>query len=194
MATNKEIKKSDWIVGVFEKIRRGYEGFLAAARIIVKKIDEDSANAEILYKAAAEVGVSTSFLRKLEAIGRNTMDHRLLAGTVCKHTTQIRRLRFDLQKRVLDGEKFPFLTADDSPLLIDIRDCEKWQAKQMFAGDHIRTIAEQKSWIENVKAEQKATNIKRAVPWVVTKKTVRFEAGAELTHQQIIQLALQLHK
>lgn len=195
MSTKKPLSKNrDWVEEIFKNIRRGLEGFTKAADLIVEAIDKNPANAEMLYQAAAEVGVPTGFLRNLEAVGRKILEPRFITGRVYRHTAQIRRLRFDLQTQVLDGKKFPFLTADGTPLMIDLRDCEKWQTKQMFAVDHIRTMAEQKSWIEDAKAELKATNTKRAVPWVVTKKTVRFEAGAELTHQQIIQLALQLHK
>ncbi len=188
----REIKKIEWVEEALESILRGYEFFLHAAEIIVKEFDEDPLNVEIFYRAAAEAGISTGFLRKLEAVGRKTMDRRLLSGKVCKHFAQVRKLRVDLQKRVLDGEKFDYLTADGTSLKICLRDCEKWQAKQMYANGQIRTLPEQKQWLEAKKSEQKTMNIKKTVPYVITKKTVRFDAGAELTHHQIRQLGLQL--
>lgn len=188
----REIKKIRWVEDVLEKIMNGFESLKAAAKIMVEKFNEDPLNAEIFYNAAAEAGISTGFLRRLEAVGRKTMDHRLLSGTVCSHITQIRKLRADLQKRVLDGEKFDYLSADGTPMKICLKDCEKWQADQMYASGRIRTLPEQKAWLEAKKSELKITSSEHKVPWVQKGKYIIFEAGAKLTYKEIRQLALSL--
>ncbi len=192
MAKKREIKKYEWVENALEHIKRDLEGLGTTAKMIVKKFDEDPVNAEIFYKAAAEAGISAGFIRRIEAVGRKTMDPRLLGGTVCRHVAKLRRLRADLQKRVLDGEKFKFLTADGTILMICLRDCEKVQAEQMYANGRIRTLPEQKQWLEAKKSEKNIRDFKSDVPYEITKKTVKFLQNLEMTHKQVKQLALQL--
>jgi len=189
-------KKRNWrneLIAAYENWSKNVrEGALTVSKIIVDAIDEDPANREILYEALKSVMTPTMF-RQLESVGRKVLDPRLLIGSGGQHTTKIKRLPFDLQKKVIDGCMFEFLTADGSNMMVCLRDSEDWQAKQMFADDHIRTLPEQKSWAEAEKSRRKSSDIEHVVPYEIRSKDVLFKEMTSLTYEEIRQLALQLH-
>ena len=189
-------KKRNWrneLIAAYENWSKNVrEGALTVSKIIVDAIDEDPANREILYEALKSVMTPTMF-RQLESVGRKVLDPRLLIGSGGQHTTKIKRLPFDLQKKVIDGCMFEFLTADGSNMMVCLRDSEDWQAKQMFADDHIRTLPEQKSWAEAEKSRRKSSDIEHVVPYEIRSKDVLFKEMTSLTFEEIRQLALQCH-
>lgn len=189
-------KKRNWrneLITAYENWSKDvHEGALTVSKIIVDAIDEDPANREILYEALKSVMTPMMF-RQLESVGRKGLDPRLLIGSGGQHTTKIKKLPFDLQKKVIDGCMFEFLTADGSHMMVCLRDSEDWQAKQMFADDHIRTLPEQKSWAEAEKAKRKSSEIEHVVPYEIRSKDVLFKEMTSLTFEEIRQLALQCH-
>lgn len=185
-------KKRDYVKEFIEAWSNGHKEMLKAAKIFVAAIDKDPANRGKIYEGTKGLVTPRAF-QLLEAVGRKTLDERLLMGTGGQHTVRIKRLPFDLQKRVIDGDMFEFLTADGSKMKICLRDCEDWQAKQMFADDHIRTLPQQKAWAEAEKAKLKSTEIEHTVPFEIRKKDVLFKENTSLTFEEVRQLALQLH-
>jgi hypothetical protein len=196
MTAEKFVKKRNWRKELIEAYANWskdvHEGALTVSRIIVGAIDEDPANRDVLYKALKNVMTRTMF-HQLESVGRKVLDPRLLIGSGGQHTSRIKRLPFDLQKKIIDGCMFEFLTTDGSHMMVCLRDCEDWQAKQMFADDHIRTLPEQKSWAESEKAKRKSSEIERVVPYEIRAKDVLFKEMTSLTFEEIRQLALQCH-
>jgi len=184
--------KRDWGKEFIEAWKKGHEQMLDAAKIYVEAIEDDPANREIIYEAAKGLVTPRAF-RLLEAIGKKTMDPRLLTGSGGSHTAKIKKLPFDLQQKVIDGCMFEFLTADGSKMMICARDCEDWQAKQMFADDHIRNLPQQKAWIEAEKAKLQSSKVEHVVPYEIRKKDVLFKERTSLTFEEIRQLTLQLH-
>ena len=163
---------------------------MKVAEIIVAAIEEDPANRETLYETLKNV-MSATMYRQLEYVGRKILDPRLLIGAGRQHTTKIKKLPYDLQQKILDGCMFEFLTSDGSHLMVCLRDCEDWQAKQMFADDHIRTLPEQKSWVEAEKSRRKSSEVEHVVPYEIRSKDVLFKEMTSLTFEEIRQLALQ---
>lgn len=196
MTTEKVSKKRDWrkeLIKAYNNWSKNvYEGALTVSKIIVDAIDEDPANREILYDALKSV-MTPAMFRQLESVGRKILDSRLLIGSGGQHTAKIKKLPFDLQKKVIDGGMFEFLTADGSHMMVCLRDGEDWQAKQMFADDHIRTLPEQKTWIEAEKAKRKSSEVEHFVPYEIRSKDVLFKEMTSLTFEQVRHLALQLH-
>ena len=121
------------------------------------------------------------------------MDPRLLIGSGGQHTARIKKLPFDLQKKVIDGCMFEFLTADGSNMMVCLRDSEDWQSKQILADDHVRNLPEQKAWLEAEKAKRKSAEFEHVVPYEIRSKDVLFKEMTSLTFEEIRQLALQLH-
>lgn len=187
-------KKRDWSKELIEAYanwsKNVHEGALIVSKIIVDAIDEDPANREILFDALKKV-MTPSMFRQLEAVGRRTMDPRLLIGSGGPHTARMKKLPRDLQEKVIDGCMFEFLTADGSNMMVCLRDSEDWQAKQMFADDDIRNLPEQKAWVEAEKAKRKSTEVEHVVPYEIRTKDVLFKEMTSLTFDEIRQLALQ---
>jgi len=188
-------KKRDWrkeVIEAYENWSKDvHKGALIVSKIIVDAIDEDPANREVLYDALKNVMTPPMF-RALESVGRKILDPRLLIGSGGQHTGRIKKLPRDLQKKVIDGSMYEFLTADGSHMMVCLRDSEDWQAKQMFADDHIRTLPEQKAWVEAEKAKRKSTEFEHVVPYEIRTKDVLFKEMTKLTFDELRQLALQL--
>lgn len=196
MTTEKLSKKRNWrkeVIDAYENWSKDvHEGALIVSKIIVDAIDEDPANREVLYDALKKV-ITPMMFRQLESVGRKIMDPRLLIGSGGQHTSKIKKLPRDVQKKVLDGCLFEFLTADGSHLMICLMDCEDSQAKQMFGDNNIRNLAQQKAWIEAEKIKRKSAEVEHVVPYEIRTKDVLFKEMTSLTFDEVRQLALQLH-
>lgn len=189
-------KKRDWrkeLIEAYDNWNKDvHDGALVVSKIIVDAIDEDPANREVLYDVLKNRMTHMMF-RQLESVGRKILDPGLLIGSGGQHTAKIKKLPFDLQRKVIDGCMFEFLTADGSHMMVCLRDSEDWQAKQIFADDHIRTLPEQKAWIEAEKAKRKSSEVEHVVPYEIRTKDVLFKEMTSLTFEEVRHLALQLH-
>lgn len=192
MEFEKEQKMRDYINEFREAYNSGRNWIEKAAEIYIEAIDEDPANREKFQKALSGT-VPTSAWYKLEAIGRKTIDSRLLVGMGGKHTSRIRRLPYSLQQEILSGKKFDYLTASGTELKIDLMTCEDSQAKQMFNGTKIRSISEQKAWIEAEKIERQISEVEHREPYEIRqrKKQIFFKENTVLTFDEVTRLALQ---
>ena len=147
---SKAIEKK-WVQAVFEDMKKGLTYIEKAAKTIVKKIDEDPKNEEILYNAARDAGVPSKYIHNLIKVGRNMMSIQLiLPGGYCKQHNRIVKLQpKKLQDDIMSGKKMPYLASDGTTLMVDLRNCDNWIAKQVFNIEELRTIDQQKSWIES---------------------------------------------
>ena len=82
-----------------------------------------------------------------EAVGRGWMDFRLLlnGGTA---TRTLRKLPRSQQTAALDNGVELLVNAGET-LLVKVEDLSPKQAKQAFAGDHVRSLGEQRAYLEN---------------------------------------------
>ena len=105
--------------------------------------------------------VSGGIWRTLEMVGRGQLDARIAAGG-CPYGNKLRRLPMSEQKQALDGT-VPMLTASGDTLQIRLDALMPKQADQVFAPGHIRSLGEQKAWMEDrardAMAEKSARNI-----------------------------------
>jgi hypothetical protein len=90
--------------------------------------------------------VPPSFWRKLEATARGTLDARIAAGG-CAWGNKLTRLPIAEQRQAIDST-LPLLTSTGDTLQVRLPALLPSQADQIFAADHIRTLAEQKAWME----------------------------------------------
>jgi len=172
----------DWV--------KGQQHILAASKLYVKALDEKLVEREWFYEKAKGL-VARRTLRIAEAIGRGLMNHRVLSAG--KHAAKIRKLPYDLQTKVLDGCMFEFLTADGSHKMECPRDCEDLVARQMFAVDHIRNLAEQKAWIEAEKVKLKIADVEHVVPYEIKKKGILVtKPNTFITTEELKRLVLEL--
>jgi len=186
-------KKRDWGKEFVEAWNNVHEGIMIAAKIYVEAIEENPSNVEIIYKAA-KGEISRADFRKLEDIGRGSLDQRLLSGGGGPHSAKINKLNKSEQTKVLDGVMFEYLQNDGQKRMVCARDCLDSEARQLFARDHIRNLPEQKAFIEEEKAKRRSDEIENYMPYEIRerRKEVYFK-DAVLKFEEIRQLALQLH-
>lgn len=168
----------------------GVEGIKKAAIIYVEAMKKDQSEAEKIQKAAKFL--PTSIFQKLEKVGKDVMDWRLL--TDVRHKARIKALSRDIQERILNGDKFHFLTSDGSHLMIPLVNCDISIARQMFNHDHIRSLAEQKVYLDQERKRIKDAESSNTLDYEVNekKKTITFNAARQFTFEQLRLLVLQL--
>jgi hypothetical protein len=114
------------------------------ATIYVQAIDRDPAFRD--YIADEVVGVPANFWRSLEMVGRKQLDGRILTGV--PFGNKLRSLPMSEQRAVLDGS-LSLLVRDGDSLQVKLDAITMDQAEQLFARDHIRSLAEQRTWLES---------------------------------------------
>jgi len=151
----------------------GIRKIVEASAIYVEAIDHDPEAAELFAKACPNVpsGAWIGF----EAVGRNWMDYRLLlsGGTVTKI---MRRLPKSQQTKALD-EGVELLVGNGEHLNTQVQNLTPKQARQVFADDHIRDLAQQRAYIESCRPNQSTEykpsyNVVRGVLHINTPTTI----------------------
>ena len=115
------------------------------AAIYVEAITKDSTFKDWISDEVPQV--SGGIWRTLEMVGRGQLDARIAAGG-CPYGNKLRRLPVSEQRQALDGT-IPLLTSSGDTLQVRLDALMPKQADQVFAPGHIRSLAEQKSWLES---------------------------------------------
>ena len=136
---------ADAFVQVF---RNAEEAFILAGSIYAKAIGQfGPATREVFASKYPKMSAST--WRRLESVGVGALDARLLLGgsfgACCA-----RRLPSHSQKEVLDNG-VNVLVAGGDILRVKLDALTSDQAKQVFAGDHVRDPGAQRAWLESRK-------------------------------------------
>lgn len=146
---------ADAIKVITSGIRNIAENLQQISEVYVTAIDRDPAFREHL--ADELPAVPGGFWRDLERVGRGQLDSRIAGGGV-PYSQRLRRLTMSEQKQAIE-HPLQLLTSGGDTLRASIDSLLPEQAEQVFARDHIRSLPEQKAWIEAKIAEQ--TNNKR---------------------------------
>jgi len=169
-------------------LQDGINGIVKAAEIYVAALDDDPRNADRFREEFAE-WVPASAWSQFEAVGRKWMHPRLLMGGVAdrKKASLIKRLPYSTQDRVFKRERFPLLTADGSKLQVDILEATHEQAEQLCNGTAIRSLSEQKAWIES-RASVAMTEPAEVLPYTIGEGRVTFRRGCILNRSELKRL------
>jgi len=130
-------------------LQAGIDGIVRASEIYVAALDEDPRNADTFRAKFAE-WVPAAAWAQFEAVGRKWMHPRLLMGGVSdpKKSKCIKRLPYSTQERIFKRDRFQLLTADGDTLEVDLLEATASQAEQLCGDANMRTLAEQKAWLE----------------------------------------------
>lgn len=115
------------------------------AKIYVNAINKDHNFNEYLTESLPSI--PATFWRNLEKVGRNQLDGRIIGGAI-PYVHRISVMSLSEQKRAIDGP-LELLVKDGDKLSVKIDTITPDQAQQIFAKDHIRTLSEQKTWLES---------------------------------------------
>lgn len=141
----------EWAKDRISAIRNGlaeiHRNAVAVAKAYTEARSKDPEFDDWLLEAVPMLTRRT--LRWLEQIGNGTMDERFILGQVpADHVLRLEKLPIEDQRRALDG-KLPLLTADGSHLQMSLSAMTPDQVAQVIGRDRIRTLEEQRAWIED---------------------------------------------
>lgn len=146
------VSESAVVVGNFiEDFRKtmghSIESWKRACTIYVSAIKASVDNKELFIDAFPEIPMST--WSRIEAVGRGSVVPQLLTYSG-GYYGKISRLPMSDQERVL-SKSVEILLSNNDILKVKIQNLEKEQIEQLIAKDHIRSIPEQKAFMQNIK-------------------------------------------
>ena len=157
-----------------DAMTEGRDAVARAAQIYVEALDEDPAAHSAFVQGCP--GIPASAWSGFEAVGRGWLDKRLLWSEGTQYTA-IRRLSRSTQERVLDNG-VPILSKDGTELLVRAENMTRQLSSQAFAGDHVRTLGEQRAWQESLptvkppRPEGPAYEVKRGKCYILRPTTL----------------------
>lgn len=173
-----------------QAIFTGVEAWKKAGQLLVEIIEQDGlALGEIAEKADLPLDV----LAQLEKIGRNQLVPQLLLSEY-PAARKLERLPMSEQERLMLEPVEVMVMKEGQPdtLRVPVRHLTGAQVKQVFASNHVRTLSEQRQWIESQRP-QGGEPVKMDMPYVLTRKgSVIFHQGCEMTAKELLRIAAQL--
>lgn len=157
---------SDTLTALRAALGRFREAVTEAAQCYVAAIERDPAFRDFIADEMPDV--PASLWRALEQVGRGLLDGRIITGGVA-YGNRLRRLPIHEQRRAMD-ETLPLLVGDGDQLAVKLSSLTPDQAEQIFAPDHIRTLEEQRAWIEDRRMRQRISAGPMAPQVIVDKK------------------------
>ena len=183
---NKPIK--DLSKRIAELITQGIEAWLEAGKILVGMLDEGYT----LDRIAENAGISKDILTRFEAIGRNNLYPKLLASTSPGARALI-GCGFSEQKQFCH-EPIEILIVREGvqdTLKVDLDALTNDQCKQVFGRGHVRSLAEQRAYLES-KAEEERTRAvtiaEDAAGYILKGHRVTFKKGVSMGKEDLIKI------
>lgn len=192
----KEVVKSE-LSRVSELIIKGVECWIEAGEIIAKTLQE---NPKSMERICEVTGLSEDIVRRFEQIGRKEIYPKLLANTSigyrkpvsCPYREQQHYSENPVVLLVAENGKTDTLKVNVAHLTVG-------QARQAFASNHVRTIPEQRAWIESERkrlvenAIREKAEVQEAA-FVIHGSRVTFRKGCEMTAHEIAELLARMSK
>ena len=177
---------------IADLIMQGIDAWMEAGKILVSMLDEG----HTLDRIAESAGISKDILSRFEAIGRNNLYPKLLASTSpgaralmgCGYSEQKQFCHEPIELLVVKGEAHDVLKVDVDALTSD-------QCKQAFGRGHVRSMAEQRAYMES-KAEEDRNRavamVEDAAGYVLKNHRVTFKKGLSLGKEDLIKILARL--
>ena len=128
-------------------LERGAQAFAEVGSIIVQMVDEDPNAADFICEQIPQLSYGS--IRLFEKIGRKLITP-LLAFDSRPGPKRLLKCPLDTQEHML-SEPIEVLLADGETLKTDVRNLTVSQANQVFDNGEIRTLPEQRAWMETQK-------------------------------------------
>jgi hypothetical protein len=173
----------DYKLEFSEALTCGIDNIAQAARVYVEAIDANPALADEFAADFRDI-VPASAWAGFEAVGRKWMHPRLLMGGGGRFASKIKRLPYHTQERIFNGDRFDMLLPGGDTIKVDVREAQQEQAEQLFDGNHIRTLAEQKLFLTK-RASEPVLAHAEVMPYTINNGVITFRRGVSLTRQEI---------
>lgn len=158
--TKTDLERQQIIAAIFRCLSDAKDAIQEAAKIFAAATKADP-NFRAWALENAPNGCRRTLL-DLEGVGNGLIDARLLGGEV-KNSYQLRSLPMPDQQKFIEGS-IEVLTENGETLLIAGQNLTQDQFRQVFNRTHIRSLEEQKAWIESQKTKQAITAKKTTRP------------------------------
>jgi hypothetical protein len=179
------VSVEDMIAEFRTLFNQGLENIAKAAVIYVKAIDENPNNHARFASNCPTIPASA--WSGFEAVGRGWLDYRLLltGGSASK---ALRRLPRSQQSTALD-QGVEVLVGSGETLLVRVENLTTVQAKQVFAGDHIRSLGEQRAWLE---AQHAPESKEYKAAYIIRKDVLHINAATTLTRKELTRILMEM--
>jgi len=158
----KEIEKSEVVQleqDFLHELSAGIDGLAKAGAVLVKLLNADP---EARTRLIVEHNIPRNTIATLEKIGNKLLLPRLALDP------RFRLLPMNEQKRIVEGKVEVFIQKTDGKsdaLMVNIMEAPSEIKAQVLNGDHIRPLAEQRSWLIAKNNQKQATTEPETVPW-----------------------------
>ena len=184
--------QSQLIDQLIHHLRKGSEQFIAAGRILVRMVE---ANPRVYDEITAQhPSLSPRLLQRLENIGRGTLHPELLIVAV-PGLDRLGKLPLDMQERYLH-ETVPLVVETEGGtdiLQVKLGEVTRAQTAQLFDGNRLRTVSEQKIWLVDQRAATARKVNRTPAPYRISKGKAII-GGMPFTAAELEAIAQELRK
>lgn len=186
-----KLQKADQRLNEFyEALQRGKEALEDAGRILVALIDEDASVKERIMDDHPEI--TEDVLETFERIGRKQLYYRLClleapgirALKRCPYSEQVKYATEPLPMLLMNGKD------STDHLTVAVHALNPDQVRQVFGGHRIRTLAEQRAWMENQKSKPRP--LERRDPYTIGKGRITFHEPVTLSAHDMARLLAEI--
>ena len=168
-------------------IRTGIQAWIAAGQLLVEILKDNPNASQDL--CAIYPDLTPAVLAKFEAIGRGTLNPRLLLG----EGPGVRRLRgmpISVQNQFADNSVDLLVLTDggSDTIKVAIKNLTRVQADQAFSRWGVRDLAAQRAWLEDQKTRASFSTLESNRPYKITGNKIRICAGVEMTREQMYEI------
>jgi hypothetical protein len=171
--------------------KEGVDGIVKAAGIYVRALDDNPRNADLFHKEFKNQ-ISEATWSQLEALGRKWIHPKLMLTPFDepRRADIIRGLSYSLQERVMNREKFDFMTREGESRKIDLLEAPIRAVEQVCAKTSVRNVEEQKAWLEAIDARN--AQYAEQPAYMVIGNKVYFKRGCVLSGAEMQKILEQI--
>jgi hypothetical protein len=173
-----------------ECFENGISNIVKACNAYVNAIDSDP-NASEEFKKAFPL-ISEGAWASFEAVGRKIIHHRLLFGDNPAFN-KLKKLPYSQQEKAIE-QGIEILVNGGDILKVKPENMTAFQRKQAFIDDRIRSIPEQKAYLESIKIMESKT-VRVEMPYEIKGQKVVFPAHdrpVEFTRQELARILAEI--
>jgi hypothetical protein len=190
MSTEIEVPALSVLVKKFTNLfQEGMKALEEASKLYVEAIDSHPNAKEVFMEKVPEIPASA--WAGFEAVGRGSLDKRLLYSS-SGVSSRLRKLPLSAQRRALDGRVDLLLEGGDT-LKLKVTEATTEQLNQLIASNHIRTLGEQRLYLESKRTSAiPPIPVEARPPYVITGKGIRVIRQADFTKADLARILLEL--
>lgn len=188
--------KSAPMVMAAQQFRDAFSGGMAsltkACQIYVAAIDASPEQAEDFRESLADIIRDNAVWARLEMVGRGYLYDRLLYAGGGTYRALV-ALPLSTQKLAVDSG-VEVLVAGGDTLRLKAHEMTKLQRDQVFAKDHVRSLAEQRAWYSDNGPATNAAPEERTQPWEIKRGKLSVLHPVTLTRREVAQILAEMER